>query len=85
MKVPSLVSKAHGCIDSIEEGVTGEYIDISATGVNEGLTRIISEGKIPEYGRNARERVLKHYDHQVMWPEILEYYNLLLKHETSGG
>ena len=77
MKVPVLVSKSHGCIDSIVEGLTGEYINLSAESINNGIKNMMNEDKRPEYGENGRKWVTSNYDWTVMWPKIAAFYSSL--------
>ena len=74
MKVPVLVSRSHGCIDSIKENITGKYIEISSNGISEGLEMILDSKYRRELGSNGRQIVLKNFDHSVMWPLIGEFY-----------
>lgn len=77
MKVPVLVSRSHGCIDSIIEHVTGEYVDIDAQGISAGLENMKDAGVRSSLGVGGRERVLQHYDYSVMWPLVSDFYSEL--------
>lgn len=77
MEVPILVSKSHGCIDSIVEGKTGEYINLSPEGIAIGLENMTDENKRLEYGNNGRMWVTKNFDWTIMWPQIAEFYTSL--------
>lgn len=77
MQVPALVSRSHGCIDSIEERITGEYINISPEDIARGIYKLTNETLRIQLGRNARQEVLKKYDHSVIWPLVSEYYSTL--------
>lgn len=77
MEVPALVSRSHGCIDSIEEHVTGEYIDISPENIAKKIYLLTDETLRIRLGKNARHEVLKKYEHSVMWPQILDFYTTL--------
>lgn len=79
MEVPILVSKSHGCVDSIVEGQTGEYINISSEGVAKGLVNMMDKDKRQEYGKNGRKWVEECFDWTIMWPQILEFYTSLKK------
>lgn len=78
MEIPILVSRSHGCIDSIKEGITGEYIEVSAQGIAEGLDRILDCSDRKNLGKNGREFVQENFDHQKIWPIIKEFYNSIL-------
>lgn len=75
MGVPVLTSRSHGCIDTIIEGITGEYIDLSARGVAEGIQSMLDSQKRKLMGEQGRINVIKHYDHKVLWSKILDFYN----------
>lgn len=76
MKIPVLTTKATGCIDSIIEGVTGEYILNSAENISDSILNLMHSGKQSEMGENGRNFVLQNFDNQIIWPIIeKELYN----------
>lgn len=75
MGVPALVSRSHGCVDSIREHITGEYIDISPEGIARGLAQMTASDNLRAYSSECRDHVLKNYDFSVMWPLILDLYS----------
>ncbi len=75
MGVPALVSRSHGCVDSIREHITGEYIDISPDGIARGLALMTVSDNLRAYSSKCRDHVLKNYDISVMWPLILDLYS----------
>ena len=79
MEKPVLVSRSHGCVDSIENGITGEYIDLSAEGVANGIERMLLPDYRDKLGKGGRQRVLENFEHRVMWPKILKIYKDFLK------
>lgn len=74
MEVPVLVSKSHGCVDSIKEHISGEYIELSADGVAKGIEMMLKNPKLKDYGKNGREWVCNNFDSRVLWPKILDMY-----------
>lgn len=70
MEVPVLTTKATGCVDSIQEGITGRYIENSAESIIEEITKCISETCFSTLGKNGREFVLMNFDNKVLWPII---------------
>lgn len=74
MELPILVSRSHGCIDSIVEGKTGRYIDINPEGIARGLEAYES---IAEYGKAGRKWVKENFERKNMWPKIEAFYNSL--------
>lgn len=77
MKIPILVSRSHGCIDSIIENDTGQYIDLSTEGVCNGIERMLDPVLRQTLGARGRSMVLEKYDHRVMWPQVLDLYKKL--------
>lgn len=75
MGVPILVSRSHGCVDSIRENVTGQYIDISLKGIASGLSDMLDADLRHRLGKGGRQFVLNNFDHKVMWPLIKQFYN----------
>lgn len=74
MGVPALVSRSHGCIDSIKEKETGEYVDISAIGIKNGLSNLSHNQYNRELGRKARKYVFNNFDCSIFYPKILKFY-----------
>ena len=79
MRLPILVSRSHGCIDSIQESVTGDYIDLSPEGVKNGLVSMLDENKRTLYGENGRKWVVDNFDRRVMWPLVKDLYSDIMK------
>lgn len=78
MKVPILVSRSHGCVDSIKENVSGRYIEISAESIADGLEVMLDPALRKQLGSSGRELVLSNYDRKIMWPLIKEYYDSVI-------
>lgn len=77
MKVPILVSRSHGCIDSIQEHETGEYIDISAESISNGLENMRDTATRKKLGDGGRKFVVENFDYKVMWPQVSDCYSAL--------
>lgn len=77
MKVPALVSKSHGCIESIIEGKTGLYIEIDPMDISQNLVRFIDKEYKKTMGEESRKHVMTHYDQSVIWPKMLDFYKSL--------
>lgn len=78
MRKPILVSKSHGCIDTIKENITGLYIDLSAQGVCEGMMKMLDKEKRNILGQNGRQMVLDKYDIRIMWPLVYNLYKKII-------
>lgn len=77
MEKPILVSKSHGCIDSIRNNETGYYVEISPESICSGIERLLDPLSRRTLGKNGRQFVLENYDHSVVWPEVLKFYQTL--------
>lgn len=77
MERPILVSKSHGCVDSIRENETGYYIGISPKSICSGIERLTNPETRRKLGQKGRQFVLENYDHTVVWPEVLKFYQSL--------
>ena len=79
MEKPLLVSKVHGCEDTIVEHLTGEYIGLDAENICQGMESMLDADKRRFLGKNGRVKVLEWYDFRVMWPLVKELYERILK------
>lgn len=81
MQVPILVSRSHGCVDSIKENVSGQYIEISAESIAKGLAKMLNPDLRNRLGMGGREFVVSNFDNKAMWPLIKKFYdeNILCK------
>lgn len=70
MQLPILTTKVTGCIDSIIEGYTGEYVLINAESILQGILKIQTSTEIIQMGNNGRNFVLKYFDNHILWPII---------------
>lgn len=75
MKVPILVSRSHGCIDSIKENITGQYIGISAEDIANGLDNMLDPNLRKHLGAGGRDFVENNFDRKKMWPLIKDFYD----------
>ncbi len=75
MKVPVLVSRSHGCIDSIVENVSGRYIDISTDSIAKELGIMLDRELRMKLGSDGRDFVVNNFEHTKMWPLVKEYYD----------
>lgn len=74
MELPVLASKSHGCIDTIVDGETGEYIDITPESISEGLLNLYDQKRRLTLGKSARKFVCDNFERTKMWPQILKFY-----------
>ncbi len=74
MGIPALVAKSHGCIDTIIDNYTGEYIDLTPKSISEKLFSVYDKRKRIKMGVAARSFVCKNFERTKLWPLILDYY-----------
>lgn len=79
MEKPLLVSKVHGCEDTIVEHLTGEYIGLDAESICKGMELMLDSDARHFLGKNGRMKVLEWYDFRVMWPLVKDLYARILK------
>lgn len=79
MQKPILVSRSHGCEDSIVEHITGEYIGLSADSICLGMEKVMDDNVRKRLGENGRRVVTERYDCRVMWPLVKTLYDKILK------
>lgn len=79
MEKPLLVSKVHGCEDTIVEHLTGEYIGLDAESICKGMELMLDSDARRFLGKNGRMKVLEWYDSRVMWPLVKDLYARILK------
>lgn len=77
MEKPILVSKSHGCIDSIVENQTGLYIELSADGIYDGMVKLLDSKTRRLLGINGREFVCSNFERTTLWPLIKNIYQNL--------
>lgn len=75
MELPVLTTRATGCIDSIQEGVTGEFISHDAKELATMIETFYSDPhKLETYGRNGRNFVEQNFRQELVWREIEKLY-----------
>lgn len=75
MQVPILVSRSHGCVDSISENVSGLYIEISAESIADKLEGMLDPSLRKRLGNGGSDFVTNNFDNKTMWPLIKKYYD----------
>ena len=79
MEIPILVSRSHGCVDTIREHQTGEYIELTPESICNGLEIMMDTHYRQKLGKTGRNFILENFDYSVMWPKVLDTYNEILK------
>ena len=75
MGVPAIVSRSTGCVDSIDEGVTGIYADIEPNDIACKIERFFDKEYAHQLGANARKHVEKNYEHEDVMMKTLDFIN----------
>lgn len=78
MRLPILVSRSHGCVDSIREDVTGRYIDLTPESIATSLTEMLNPELRQRLGDAGRDFVTVNFERTAMWPKILDFYKEIL-------
>lgn len=82
MRIPVLVSRSHGCVDSIRENITGCYIDITSQSIASGLSDMLVPQLRQRLGNAGRDFVTENFERTRMWPRILDLYKQIFLNET---
>ena len=77
MSLPILVSRSHGCVDSIRENITGQYIDITPESIADSIAQMLDLNLRRRLGTAGRTFVTENFERTRMWPEIIKFYNSL--------
>ena len=79
-ELPVIATRIPGCIDAVQDGMTGRLIAPRDAGALAGAIRHYLHH--PElrrlHGRQGRERVLREYDRHQAWADLLHHYQQLL-------
>jgi glycosyltransferase involved in cell wall biosynthesis len=78
--LPVIVTRIPGCIDAVQEGVTGLLVEPrDAPGLAEAIRYYLKNPDVrQQHGRNGRGWVLKKYDREVAWMALLNEYQKIL-------
>jgi glycosyltransferase involved in cell wall biosynthesis len=88
--IPTVGFRATGVADAVQDGVTGVLVEVgNAAALASALATVLSSSEVrTQLGRNARERVLREFQPEVVWANWLDLYRRELttaRHGTSGG
>ena len=72
MDVPVIVSKATGCIDSIEENVNGIYTDIEPKSIAERIELFFDNDYLSSFKHQTRSYIVEKYDHKIVRAHMLD-------------
>ncbi|MEZ4460481.1 MAG: glycosyltransferase, partial [bacterium] len=80
MGLPVLATNVVGCVDAVEDGVTGTLVEArDAVALERALERYLTDSALRErHGRAGRARVVREFRPQVIWEASLALYQSLL-------
>lgn len=73
MELPVITTKSTGCIDSIQENITGLFVDLNGEDIASKILYYFKDEHLRKtHGANGREWVKTDFDQQVVWQAIRE-------------
>lgn len=87
MGLPVLATKVPGCLDAVEDGVTGLLVDAGdAADLEVSIRRYIDDPDLRRaHGEAGRERVLRDFQPQSVWRALHEVYTDALDAASRGA
>lgn len=81
MEVPTVASRIPGCVDAVEDGVTGTLVPMrDADALAEAIRMYLDDPELRErHGKAGRERVLREFRQEVIWEATYQEYCRLLR------
>jgi glycosyltransferase involved in cell wall biosynthesis len=81
MELPTVASRIPGCIDAVQDGITGTFVERSSV---VELTRAISAYIVNpalcyQHGQAGRNRILDQFNQASIWDALYQEYTLLLQ------
>ncbi|WP_313717511.1 glycosyltransferase, partial [Kaistella carnis] len=76
MELPSIVSNINGCNEIIKEGENGLIIPVKNTSeLQKAIRKLLTDEPLYDHlKKNARPRIVQHYEQAVVWQALLEEY-----------
>jgi glycosyltransferase involved in cell wall biosynthesis len=81
MKLPVVATNIPGCIDAVQDGVTGTLVPPrDAEALRTAIKRYLDDPELREqHGKAGRERVLREFRQEDIWEAIYQEYARLLR------
>jgi glycosyltransferase involved in cell wall biosynthesis len=71
MELPVITTRSTGCVDSIDPGITGIFVDINPESIESGITHYYNERDIAKAnGKQGRVFVVENFEQERIWQEI---------------
>ena len=77
MGVPAIVSSITGCKETIVDGVTGKYCDLSKESIADEIEYFFDLNKANSMGQEGRNFVVKCFNSEVFKQQMLDFINTL--------
>jgi glycosyltransferase involved in cell wall biosynthesis len=80
MELPVLATRIPGCVDAVEDGVTGTLVRVrDAAALADALRRYLVDPELRrKHGRAGRARVLSQFRQEAIWEAVYQEYERLL-------
>jgi glycosyltransferase involved in cell wall biosynthesis len=87
MGLPVVATRVPGCVDAVEDGVTGTLVPVrDAEALAGALERYLLDEELRrEHGAAGRARMTRDFGQAEMWNEVHAQYERLLQRSDSGG
>lgn len=81
MQLPVVATRIPGCVDAVQDGVTGILVPPrDAAAFEAALQRYIEDAELRrQHGRAGRERVLREFRQEAIWEALYQEYRRLLR------
>jgi lipopolysaccharide/colanic/teichoic acid biosynthesis glycosyltransferase len=85
MQVPLVATRVPGCTDAVRDGVTGLLVEAqSADALSRAIARLLRDPRLAkEMGQAAREFVQAKFSEEIVFGNVLEEYQRLLRESRS--
>lgn len=79
MELPVVATRVTGCVDAVEDGVTGTLVPVGdGAALAQAAVRYLESAQLRrDHGRAARARVLERYRPELVWSALLAEYREL--------
>ncbi|MFZ5829538.1 MAG: glycosyltransferase family 4 protein [Planctomycetota bacterium] len=81
MELPVVATRIPGCVDAVEDGVTGTLVPVrDAKALAEAIRRYLLDPELrKQHGKAGRERVLREFRQEAIWEALYQEYCRLLR------
>lgn len=85
MGLPVVATRVPGCVDAVEDGVTGTLVPVRDTAaLAQAIAVYLDDPALRwAHGRAGRERVVTWFSPEAMWDALLKEYRSLLPHRGT--